>query len=414
MNFSVIDSTRKSFTFTDIKALLDFAKEESEFWTKKQAELKSIGRTSPYFGYMNIWNQVVQVTTEIEKQSKDWDQETFNRSFNQHTANWTNAMNYNWTWRGQPFIDTWMAVYNLSDNSGNAFFEALAKQNVNNGRDYESLRGYVLAFEFMAQQLPELKKYREGEENAFERLRENLVKKKDTVFGEIYKTQSEINDWITKSKQDVEKWSKNSENIFSTKLSEQKTEFDTKLAAQNNTFESYTAEWKTRKEELEKTYERLLKLKKPAEYWQQRAATLKRQGWLWAAALVVSIALPFFYLRDFFILWLQGQQTSLHLNSIEGAIIFASILSAIAVLIRALSRLTFSSFHLQRDAEEREQLTYLYLALSNEGKVDEKSMSLVLQSLFSRSESGLLSNESGPTMPTLGEVVGAVSKVGRS
>jgi hypothetical protein len=64
-----------------------------------------------------------------------------------------------------------------------------------------------------------------------------------------------------------------------------------------------------------------------------------------------------------------------------------------------LAKMTFSSFHLQRDAEEREQLAYVYLALVNESKADDESQKIILQSLFSRAETGLLSGENGPTMP---------------
>lgn len=48
---------------------------------------------------------------------------------------------------------------------------------------------------------------------------------------------------------------------------------------------------------------------------------------------------------------------------------------------------------------KREQLTYLYLSLTNESVIDEKSREIVLQALFSRTETGLLNNEHGPTMP---------------
>ena len=55
-----------------------------------------------------------------------------------------------------------------------------------------------------------------------------------------------------------------------------------------------------------------------------------------------------------------------------------------------------------RDAEEREQLTYLYLSLNNEKKIDEKSRDIILQALFSRSETGLLTGDSAPAMPGVG------------
>ena len=90
------------------------------------------------------------------------------------------------------------------------------------------------------------------------------------------------------------------------------------------------------------------------------------------------------------------------MNTVQGIVIFATLLAVYGILIRVLSRLTFSAFHLMRDAEEREQLTYLYLSLINEKKIDEKSRDIILQALFSRSETGLLSGESAPTMPGVG------------
>jgi hypothetical protein len=90
---------------------------------------------------------------------------------------------------------------------------------------------------------------------------------------------------------------------------------------------------------------------------------------------------------------------AIKLNTFQGAVIFGSILAVYAFLVKTLSKLTFSSFHLMRDSEEREQLTYLYLSLNNEGQIDGTSRELVLQALFSRTETGLLSGDSGPTMP---------------
>lgn len=90
----------------------------------------------------------------------------------------------------------------------------------------------------------------------------------------------------------------------------------------------------------------------------------------------------------------------IELHSLQGAVIFATILTIYAFLVKSISKMVFSSFHLQRDAEEREQLTHVYLALSNEnGAIDEDSRKIVLQALFSRADSGLLHKDSSPTMP---------------
>ena len=70
----------------------------------------------------------------------------------------------------------------------------------------------------------------------------------------------------------------------------------------------------------------------------------------------------------------------------------------------------FSSFHLQRVSEESALLTNLYLSLK-EGKVDDpESRKIILQALFSRSETGLLSGEHGPTMPTATEFINIIGK----
>ena len=63
-----------------------------------------------------------------------------------------------------------------------------------------------------------------------------------------------------------------------------------------------------------------------------------------------------------------------------------------------------------RDAQERELLTYLYLSLHKDKEIDESSRNIILQALFNRSETGLLANESGPTMPGIVEPIKSQQK----
>ena len=86
-------------------------------------------------------------------------------------------------------------------------------------------------------------------------------------------------------------------------------------------------------------------------------------------------------------------------TSIKWSVALITIISFLAFFIRTFSKLTFSSFHLVRDAEEREQLTYVYLALQKEKGVDQTERHLIMQSLFSRADTGLLKDEGSPTMP---------------
>ena len=159
---------------------------------------------------------------------------------------------------------------------------------------------------------------------------------------------------------------------------------------------------KAKIQELEDIYQEKLRMAKPAEYWNNAAKKFRLEGIICAVFLVVSLVLGAVYLSNFFTDWLTGQELQVQLNTVQGIVIFGTLLAVYGILIRVLSRLAFSAFHLMRDAEEREQLTYLYLSLINEKKIDEKSRDIILQALFSRSETGLLTGESAPTMPSVG------------
>lgn len=163
--------------------------------------------------------------------------------------------------------------------------------------------------------------------------------------------------------------------------------------------------------ELETTYHEKLRLEKPASYWNKKAKSYSRSGLIWTILLgiiLISGLVGFSYIFD---LWLKGQTTGLKLNSLQGIIIFITIITIYTVAVKTISKMLFSSFHLQRDAEEREQLTHVYLALTNEGgKIDEASRNIILQALFSRAETGLLGKDSSPTMPGLHELVKMAGK----
>lgn len=155
--------------------------------------------------------------------------------------------------------------------------------------------------------------------------------------------------------------------------------------------------------ELEHTYSELLRLKKPAAYWNDRAEKLKKEGWRAVHWLVGLLA--FGVITLYLLLWLTPDGMLLSFikgkeQAIKWSVVYVTFLSFLAYGIRALNKIAFSSFHLARDAEEREQLTYVYLSLINDSTVDEKDKTLIMQSLFSRAETGLLKDESGPTMPS--------------
>src|SRR5690606_33756801 len=112
----------------------------------------------------------------------------------------------------------------------------------------------------------------------------------------------------------------------------------------------------------------------PADYWKKRGKTLKNDGQKFLIWLIILIV---FAANGLFILLFQIPDGMLlkvfddKVTAIKWSIILVTMISLLAYGIKILARLTFSSYHLSRDAEEREQLTHFYLALKQDTSVSD-------------------------------------------
>ncbi len=251
--------------------------------------------------------------------------------------------------------------------------------------------GSLLAYEFDAKGISELGKRVDSERKSIKQLRTDFQ-------NQINETETQLTEHLTKSAKDYEDYVTSVD-----KLKEEKeTLFNSWYENSQNNFDIFDTESKSKISELEKTYEEKLRLEKPAEYWSKRANLLKEEGWkaiYWLTGLIAFACLTLYFL-----LWLTPEGMLLSFvkgdaQALKWSIIYVTFISFLAFGIRALNKVAFSSFHLARDSEEREQLTYVYLALKKDSAIDEKDRLIILQSLFSRAETGLLKDESGPTMP---------------
>ena len=152
-------------------------------------------------------------------------------------------------------------------------------------------------------------------------------------------------------------------------------------------------------DDLKKKYEEDLRYSASVEHWQNAGKKYKVQGDIYLVILFLLGIAGLFSFAILFNTWLEGDTIRVGLDTIQGVILFGTLLAIFAFLVRILSRLAFSSYHLMRDAGERELLTQFYLSLINENKIDESSRDIILQALFSRTETGLLTSDSSPTMP---------------
>jgi len=152
------------------------------------------------------------------------------------------------------------------------------------------------------------------------------------------------------------------------------------------------------KEAIEKTYDAHLKLAKPAEYWAQMETKYNDNGKLWLT-WTIRVAVIAVILLIAMILLLNPFDLNEWVDGIRTTVLITTLITIFTFIIRFTSKMATSSFHLARDAKEREQLSYFYLALIRGGAVQESERHLVISSLFSRADTGLLKGDSSPEMP---------------
>jgi len=169
-------------------------------------------------------------------------------------------------------------------------------------------------------------------------------------------------------------------------------------------FTDFASSCREEKENLEKTYREHLKLSKPAEYWSGMENKYIESGRMWLAGAIVVTVLAIAMLI-WIILRVEPFNLAQWAEGIRTTALITMLITIVMFIIRFTSKMATSSFHLARDAKEREQLTYFYLALIKDSAVQESERHLVISSLFSRADTGLLKGESSPEMPSSSIVV---------
>lgn len=159
--------------------------------------------------------------------------------------------------------------------------------------------------------------------------------------------------------------------------------------------------------ELESLYTEKLRLKAPAEYWQELEKEYSKKGSWWLAASIVFALLIVGALITVLALLPNMFSEDSHWFDIFKNSAIVTVVATIAIyILRLFVKLATSSIHLSRDAKERNKLTYFYLALIEGKAVTEKERAIILNALFSRSDTGLLKGDSAPTMSaTLSDLV---------
>lgn len=401
ISFQLTDCTGYAASFQSLRSLLAFFEAEASFWKERkqivQTERSNTNHTHLHAG--EVFAQAVNAIKDWKENIDAWADDDLSRQLQQVQQSYFQRLQRDWLWSGHPFVEPFVqCLKEHGETTGSAFLDFSIRNSVQSISNIEHFKGYMYAYEF-ANQDSQITKRRNGEKVSLGHLRTQFAEAKDKLFAEVDELKTSIEDW------DIQNRAEGSRLVRIQKALGRR-----KIKTQSNAFERQLTEWTEKVAILEKTYEEKLKLKKPAEYWAKSARRYGIQGGLWTLAIVALVVVAAINFQEIFVTWLQGRETPVQLNTIQGVILYGSIAGVYAFLLRVLARLAFSSFHLMRDAEEREQLTYLYLSLTNEAEIDKESRDIVLQALFSRSETGLLAQEHGPTMPGASEMLRSTLK----
>jgi uncharacterized protein DUF6161 len=368
--------------FKNIKA---FFQQEYDFWVGVQEP------ATPFKDYIDHNNKAVEMLTSfhdecssIGKESElisQWENiKKILQKDNVTGTQKTHPIFYSHTPEGQLIFD----ALQVNRTQGIAAYNYLREENQKlNNRD--DIIGFIKAYELDHQDTSKIPQRRKLEKQTLNRIRKKWEKNTNDVIQDFTEKQIALDNWKNDFISDFKQWE-------SDKIA------DLEQIKINGEIEIVT---------LKNKYIADLRLRPSVEHWRKRAESFGGKGAFWATLLVVAIvssvglllSLLYNAPEAFTKSLLQGDPLA-----VKGVIIFASIISFSAYLINLLTKLTVSAFHLMRDAEEREQLTYVYLSLKEDVGINPKEESIILQSLFSRCDTGLIKGDSSPTMPDIRSV----------
>jgi hypothetical protein len=288
--------------------------------------------------------------------------------------------------------DLILKLNNRKPNYLQGAIDYLTGTNLRSQSNTDYFTGALIGYEFKNQVESEILQRRNSEKISLGRIR-------DKYNEYIVEAEQQLNANLSDAKDNL---TIHFETIDQLKDEKNKS-FEQWFAKSGNEFDDFYSKAQQAITDNENLYREKLRLEAPAKYWKDRAILLKSEGdkylnWLIKTSVIAAILL-FILLMT---LGTEFYETAFNdrIKGIKWSIILITIVSLLAFIIKILSKMTFSSFHLSRDAEEREQLTHFYLALKKDTTIEPEERQLILQSLFSRADTGLLKDDSSPTMPT--------------
>ena len=394
-NVNLHDIAGNSFTFNSYKELYFFLEEEANFWSKS---VKKLTENNSRYRPSQVIQSSLNMTRALDAVGnckKDLEEkQDFERGSTINNAISNSVSTNKWLWSGSHFCKHVLQIDALyGENGVNAFLMTADKKQIRFEQNFNSFMGMMLGYEFLEKDLS-IGGRLESEKASLEYLRSKLNEQTQNLVSKGEEQEAEWKNFLASAEKENESLVSLANKNFENLAAEQRKEQSDNLTR-----------WTQEISQLKDTYENKLKLEAPVSYWESAAKSNMCWGVGSLFCLILWVVTGLLLLEDLFVTWLSGDSKELGLGSLQGVVIFATMITVFGYVGRALSKLMFSSFHLMRDAQERSKLVYVYLALVKQNAIDEKSLQIVLQALFSRADSGLLGADSSPTMPQTADLV---------
>lgn len=378
--------------------IFQFFKNQLDFFEKNEPLPQTLQPSKRYFNHCKnkIENfTIVNIINQRSNRAGDW------AILKKELTN-TGNINERYFNRESSTTDFLLKLDSEYIGASKGAFDFLTNKSFNyNISDKNYFIGWHRAYEFFTQDADSVKR-RNNERQTLSRIRSEYIKNLEQNDKNVSEHIAEKEKFYTDKEKAISRLIKKKNNEFLKWEEDKKAEYESLITDSDVAFQKQLEDSDKAFKELEKLYTEKLKLEAPAQYWKDRSAKLRKEGdqwlyWLIGVTIVAVLALGavLYFISDGTLKDLFEKTGS----AIRWSIVFVTFVSFLAYGIRTFAKLMFSAYHLHRDAEEREQLSYVYLALKKEQNIDETERHLIMQSLFSRADSGLLRDDSSPTMP---------------
>ncbi|MFY0698174.1 MAG: hypothetical protein JXR11_10015 [Balneola sp.] len=370
-------------TLKGLKNILTHFKNEVEFW--EQDFFFNHGTFNNYSRFFREKYDLVlnfyEINKETEKEplEKSWD--SLSKSLKSSRLNLNNRNNVPIISYQTPTAVFYENLIKQDPNEATLAFYYLNEIPHSIGNNLKQFDGIIKAYEYkQSRERGGFKERRKAERISVSRLLSSVKKESNKLENRFSTISTDIELWFKETKSNIAKWEQEKEIAIKKSI----TDGQNKLALTDKTYSDYMA------------------LKAPLKYWEERVEQYGNSGYLWSLLLAVSIIVicggilkliydpPKIFDSDI---------STFDPIAIKSILLYATLISFSAYFLRTCSRMIFSSFHLKRDAEERHQLTMVYLSLKERGDISEDERDLIIQAIFSRVDTGLLKGDNAPTMP---------------